>query len=53
MNYLEILFGKKVSENLFVIGSIDSIKNTTKENIIKYKQQYVPELTTLIFIGNF
>lgn len=47
------LFGKKVSENLFVIGSIDSIKNTTKENIIKYKQQYVPELTTLIFIGNF
>lgn len=47
------LFGKKVSENLFVIGSIDSIKNTTKNDIVKYKKQYLPELTTLIFVGNF
>jgi predicted Zn-dependent peptidase len=47
------LFGKKVSENLFVIGSTESIKSTTKKNIVEYKKQYVPELTTLIFIGNF
>jgi predicted Zn-dependent peptidase len=47
------LFGKAVSENLFVIGSIDSINNTTKQDIIKYKKQYVPELTTIIMVGNF
>lgn len=47
------LFGKQVSENLFVIGSIDSINNATKNDVIKYKQQYLPELTTIIIIGNY
>ncbi len=47
------LFGKEVSEKLFVIGSIDTIKNATKEQIIEYKKYYLPEITTLIFLGNF
>ena len=35
------LFGKKVSENLFVIGSTESIKNTTKNDIVEYKKPKV------------
>tara|TARA_B110000263_G_C15254497_1_gene485792 strand:- start:51 stop:1337 length:1287 start_codon:yes stop_codon:yes gene_type:complete len=47
------LFGKDVSENLFVIGTEKAINNASKNDIVQYKKYYLPELTTLIIVGNF
>lgn len=47
------LFGKDISENLFVIGNINSINKISKNDIVNYKKFYLPELTTILMIGNF
>lgn len=46
------LFGQKDGDKMITIGVLNTIKNITKQDIINFKKFYIPEVTTLIFLGN-
>tara|TARA_B110000259_G_scaffold149678_1_gene168951 strand:+ start:849 stop:2135 length:1287 start_codon:yes stop_codon:yes gene_type:complete len=50
---IEDFYGKDKILNIMPIGDMDIIKNIKKKDIIDYKKFYVPELTSIILIGNY